>query len=89
MSDNQRRAWEIEAERERMCQSLNLKPPTAGWQPEGNPDPLLLHIQSNLISILCAPSSEESLTPQGSVLPLEMNVTELVSLQCGLLPTVD
>lgn len=30
---------------EMVCQSLNLKPPTAGWQPEGNLDPLLLHIQ--------------------------------------------
>lgn len=49
MNDDRRRASRMEAEREReremMCQSLNLKPPTAGWQPEGNRAPLLLHIQ--------------------------------------------
>lgn len=32
-------------QREMMCQSLNPKPPTAGSQPEGNLDPLMMHIQ--------------------------------------------
>lgn len=31
-----------EEEEEVACQSLHLKPPTAGWQPEGSLDPLLL-----------------------------------------------
>lgn len=54
MNDNQRRAWKIEAKRERMCQSLNLKPPTAGCQPEGNLDPVLLHIQLSDKHLVCS-----------------------------------
>lgn len=75
-----------ERERERvgevLCQSLHLKPPTAGWQPEGSLDTLLL------------PDAHPALSRplggcfhlKGQFCLLKPSVTELVS---KLLPTVD
>lgn len=62
-----------------MCQSLNLKPPTAGWQPEGNLHPLLLHIQLSHEHLPCfILKIHFYFYPKGRFFPPEMMVTELV-----------
>lgn len=78
-----------ESEREMMCQSLNLKPPTA--QQAGSLRGIWIHsccTSCCLIGIfLSPPSSPEWLSQQGSVFfSLHFNVTELVD---WLLSTLD
>lgn len=86
MTEGEPLGWKRrEREREMMCQSLNLKPPTAGWQPEGNRAPLLLHIQLSERHLAFFPSSLERCSPQGSAVALEMNAAEQACLRVGLL----